>query len=803
MENEGTEFYEKMRNILLAEPLTLKGQNILTVMGMDITEEDFIKKVYVEPFTIYNHNQIEHIDEKIEPDYTETLDYIQEVEKNYLTHSKINFEKRFNKLMDSLFLIKGGAGTGKTTYIHKLKELSQEKMLFHFCDFERTKRSISVLGNPFDFKEKYNSNVWKYISIIVEHIVEIIKSDNLENMYSHRKFIGEIVSIYKNSFCILHGPHTVVDTDDIRNFFELLGEYADGKIEYDEYSEKLCIVLKEKFDYFEEEGKNIGVVTYVTTIMIRLFYCLAKNTGKKQICVIDNIEYFVPFDEEHPIQECELQIIFDGVITAISETRPLLRELKNILKDYENFYAFVFVTRHTSISLVESHHYVDFNKESTIDISTWYCAEEIYNNKIIFFENEVNNIRKSTYFETYINIISDLSVYNWGMHSMISKMYNYNYRRIAEDVISAISKIPENYLIYFNEQWKTCTEIPYLKHLCRKFIFRILLNHIQRTKYFDKLMVEKRDASSRKQNLIENDCSSYARKIANTLYRISLEKMNNGDSKYTSFPEIIEAVLKKPYVPDDINEDSIEKLASIMYLMNETRNEETNWAPLIMIKFDIEQAYNEKNLCEEMKREWNTYKLNKDKKEASFLKYGIKVTDAGSFFAKMVPDFEYFACRYSPEYPPLFILQNLRHSEKNNNSYDCIDIIRAVRENAFMCIDEVIERDKYFFRSISYKTAKQKNFELLYRKNSPYKWLYKERDSKEKLVAHPLRILNHHMGYIEHYLEYIKNLSIDLFEHVNDKEKIILEIKKELFSYNAKLKSIVDENSEYFVECKI
>jgi len=797
MQNAGADFEEKMRYILLAEPLTLKGQNILTILGKNLTEDVFLEKVYVEPFTFYNRNQDEIINEKIESDYLEDLEYTQEVEKNYLIQSKLNFESRFDKLTDPLFMIKGEAGSGKTTYIHKLRELVSEKMYFHFCDFETTRRTISLLGIPFDFKEKFNSNVWKYVSIIVEHIIDILKIENAKDSQFHREFIYNITNIYKDNFCILQGKHTIVDTDDIRDFFILLGKYGESQIEYVEFAEELCNAFKNKFNQFESKHNHLGAVSYITTIMIRLFFCLFKITKKKQICVIDNIEYFVPFDEEHPIQECELQIIFDGIIKSISEIRPLLRELKNIHSNFENFYAFVLVTRPTSISLVESQHYVDFNKDSIINISTWYCAEDIYNNKIKFFKDEINNIQNSIYFETYANIIGDLSIYNWGLHDMISKMYNCNYRRIAEDVISAISKIPENYLNYFNNQWQISAKIPYLKHLCRKFIFRILINHIQRTKYFDKLMVEKRDATSRKKYLEDNESSSYARKIATTLYRVSINKSNNNDNDYVSFPEIIEAVLQVPYLPKTINGTVIEQLASILYLMNETRNEKTNWAPLITIKFDIEQTYNKKNLSEEMKKEWNIYKNSKDKRHPSFLKYGVKINSAGAFFAKMVPDFEYFACRYAPEYPALFILQNLRHSEKAKNSYDCIDLIKIVKENAFLCIDEVIGRDRNFFKSVVYDTKKTSNFEPLYNSTSPYKWLYKEKGRKNKLIPHPIRILNHHIGYIEHYLEYICNLPTESFEKNDDKDKIIRAIKNELYSYKNKRKDVIEKNRDY------
>src|SRR5699024_10776003 len=172
----------------------------------------------------------------------------------------------------------------------------------------------------------------------------------------------------------------------------------------------------------------------------------------------------------------------------------------------------------------------------------------------------------------------------------------------------------------------------------------------------------------------------------NTLYRKDIEERRGGTREYVTFPEIIRSVLKPPYLSNVPTDQHIEDLAAIMYLMNETRNEMTNWAPLIMIKFDNEQVYNKETLIKELKKQWRLYKEKggKEKYKNYFNKYGVHITTSGAFFAKMVPDFEYFACRFADKYPALMVRENFK--KVGEDSYQCIELINVVKENAFWCV---------------------------------------------------------------------------------------------------------------------
>lgn len=805
MATHAEEFKNLMSNLLLANPITTKGRGALTSLGFYITEEEYLKKLYVDPFTIYERELTELPNPGIDPDYT--YGYMKQVERNTLMDVQKSFESRLKKLDDSLFVIKGGAGSGKTTYVHHLQQECSD-LKFCFCDFEEASKAIGLFGIPYDFGNKFNNNVWKFVSIIISKVDRtLFAKRNWEDFSSHTEYIKKIYEQYHRYFSDLNSEIPVVDEQGMWEFFECFEKYVEGKENHSEFQKRLKYFITTRFDLFEREKQHKEAVTYVCGILIRLFLCLNRisvdrGEEKKHICVIDNIESFIPFDEVHPIQECELQTIMNGVSDSTSRIRPTIQKWKEKYTDYKTFFGFLLVTRDTSVSLAEYRHYDDYIRESEIDITTWFCLDDVYNKKIDYFREHVGCLEENIYYKTYRNILADVSHYNWGMYEFICRMFNNNYRRIGLDVVNTIVNQPEVELEYFNDRWsysQAHSESHAVKHLCRKFVFRILLDHIQRTSYFDYLLVEKKNAASRRKSILDiNDKSSYARKVATILYRVSLTEKNGVPDHFTLFPELVYAVLKPPYGADNPSEEQISDLAAVLYLMNETRNQNTNWAPLIMIKFDIEQAYNKENLKSELIKQWKLYESNGGGITPAMQKYGVRIRSAGAFFAKMVPDFEYFACRFAPTYPALLVRENLRKNSVKG-SYKCLDLIRIVRENAFQCVDEVLNRDYNFFDSTGLGGTdinKGDRFALLFNRSSLYKWIYAP-TANGTLIPHPWRILNHHIGYLRHYIEYVNGLdSTDL--SAEDRNNITRGIQAEIETYSAKLKSINVERGDYF-----
>ena len=123
-------------------------------------------------------------------------------------------------------------------------------------------------------------------------------------------------------------------------------------------------------------------MSYTVGFAIRLYFCISKIFSKKQLFIVDNIETFLPNDTKHPIQQCELEHIIHGCYDAAIRAREILNPIQKI-GDYNTFYGFLIVTRETTASTVlcDFQHYNDFKKENEIDISEWFCTDEIFKNK--------------------------------------------------------------------------------------------------------------------------------------------------------------------------------------------------------------------------------------------------------------------------------------------------------------------------------------------------------------------------------------------------------------------------------------
>lgn len=816
MSEASKEFIGMVKDIFLAEPLTKKGRTALLNISMGMTEDEFFDTIYVEPFSIYNKkNEIDTECVNIDSDVDQTS-YKDIVDLKVLSVQKDEFERSIRNLNDALFIVKGVAGSGKTTYLYELIRSMSDDIDTHIYNFEEVRHSNAFMGTSFDLKKLYSNNVYKFLSIILLEISKVIgKGEKTQD--EHYEFIKKISEIYINSFMVtedklkkLKLSETNVDIEEQQELFDLIHKFAEREINYN----ALSIELKEKFinRFNSEETDAISDLSFCVGFTVRLYYCVSKIIKKKQLFVVDNIETFLPSDKTHPIQQCELEGIIRGCYDAAVQVREILNPLQKT-EDYDTFYGLLVVTRETTLSTVLSdlEHYNDFKRENEIDISEWFCTEEIYENKKKFCKCKGVKFEENCYFECYKNVLSDFSVYRWGLNGIISKMYKHSHRRNIECVPEAICVRPENEITYYNSLWKIIKEgetpISGLKAVCRKYILRILLDNVQRKQYFDKLMVENLDLDYKKRNLHERDyilsckphredSNSYARKIATVLHRAA---MNQGNDIYISFPRILKTVLETPYTAVGDLEISIIKFGKILFLMNETRNEMTNWTSLVCIKYDSSQEYSEANLCNILVEQWKAY-LNNEINLDDTSKYGVKITEAGEFFAKILADFEYFACRFLSNEPPLCSLENLKPIFINGKrSFRAVEIINIVREKAFSCIDEIIERDCSFYANNTHsgcRGSKAYNFNKMY--NDEYSWIYKD-SVNAKAVVHPYRILTQHQGYLANYLDYISRfVPENYFEDELDKQKLLDMVKNQNASYSDKLADLLEKYPEYF-----
>lgn len=179
MRNVSREFVGKTKDIFLAEPLTRKGRMALTNMKMDMTEDEFYDTIYVEPFSEYikeSESEIVAINQ-MDADVDQGS-YQDIVDLKVLQNTKEEFEKSIKELNDALFIIKGVAGSGKTTYLHRLLRDMSENIEMHIYNFEEVRQSNAFMADSFDLEELYGNNVYKFLSILLAEISKILGKKN-------------------------------------------------------------------------------------------------------------------------------------------------------------------------------------------------------------------------------------------------------------------------------------------------------------------------------------------------------------------------------------------------------------------------------------------------------------------------------------------------------------------------------------------------------------------------------------------------------------------------------------------------
>ncbi|GHV68332.1 hypothetical protein FACS1894199_15400 [Bacteroidia bacterium] len=796
----GYRFARLMQDILLTTPITNKGTKAEDSLKYDyaipdISEIVYLNKIYVPPFTEYD---------KLEEEKAESTDTdLQEKKEDYTSLTRKqesivrcgrDLNEKLKKLADSVFIIQGVAGCGKTTYIRKLKQENEKEVTYHVCDLETSAKFPKLCqGVTIKLSPYYDdSNVWKFISVLLLEIRNILDQGDKSDV-EYRRYIEQFATHYAQ----IKNLETIGD-DDFEDFFQLFSTFTEKrqtslnifrqhKMPVFQFFSSIKANIEEKFqNHNNPEDRKISV-SFVAGILIRLLFCLYKIDNKKHLCVVDNIEAYIPKEPDCPIRDIEIETMIDGVSKATKEFWDILREIKHTDAPYAPCYGFLLAIRDTTIPVLPQN-VIQYSEDNpnVWDISEWFCARDISKSKQDFFkdiiEQQAEEIKE--YIKAYNHIMNDFSKYSWGLHNLISLMYNHNYRRINENVVEGISYISETNIKHFNNQWELANkelfdkQLPKseeaiwssIKHICRKFIVRNLLDYIeQKTGYLSNLT---------------HDGNSLARKIITRLYRIEINQQNDISKKayiYTPFIELISAILQKP-CGGDVPDKELEEVAQILFKMNKIDNKDTHWNALVVIKYNTSRKYDEQQLIDVMKEIWH----NKNDNKYNHGLFGVRLTDSGRFFAKIVPDFEYFACRSVPD---IYLFSEASLMKNSEGLYPCVECLKTVRRKAFDCINNVIVRTNEFLKPNSANISPT-SINWLY--NEENSWLYKERDRNPEV--HPIRILKNHIGYLKNYMVYLEKV----FPGKEHKD-VITKIKKELEDYIRAGKTLVeDEKNKFF-----
>lgn len=370
-----------------------------------------------------------------------------------------------------------------------------------------------------------------------------------------------------------------------------------------------------------------------------------------------------------------------------------------------------------------------------------------------------NEAKNDVLYQAFYAIMNDKRSSS-GLYHVLSNMYNHNKRRLP-DILKEIVLTPNNidiikeYLKWWNIAISK-NRTAHIKYLCRKAILRLFYNRYELKGLFERFGVDRKNGRS--------EYASYARKALTYLYQNNPTNKKDDYENYIMLEDLVSNVILPAEAVgfSGIRPPNIKHLAKMLFLMTDTKMVPHNWSPLVEIISTEDVSFTEASLL-------NTISTEKCKE------YRIKITDAGRAYALLNADFEYFACRYDDARCPLFSAT----TQKKGDRYYCLDIIRNVRKNATKCIDKLIESDGRFFQSASN--------ENMYIQMSKRKLLFLE-------IPHPVRIIRHHVGYLQAYKRFIdQNVQ---FDDPATKKEISEGIHSEICGYIKTISELLKINND-------
>lgn len=769
-----------LSRLLTSNPYTAEGKSILNGLKVNLSVEDFFEKdVYAKPFFLNEKNsKTNHAEDTDEEDSSDKEDYIfvsddHSLSINAMIKQYEDFQESFNNLHEfPLLFVRGGSGTGKSTFmyslIHELKKNNSN--VFHTeLTLEKYVESQHYYG--IKLPELPDSAIYKFIRVVFTKIITIasqyIKGNDANQMEA-------ILVCYQNTFMNYFGENPANI-----NFFTALCAEKSCQLDCDGHSQE---VVKQGIKFLEgDSGRRI--LSDLTMLLIELCYC--SNPSKFNLITFDGIEYLI--NRKHHIYDPDI----NDILFAFGEVKRCAEDLfAGCDLCFADHCKIVLAIRNATLDYCDKREQEDIRDSNiSADVTDWYRMEDIYEKRIKYFsENEhlfIDDLAKiKDIVDIVINDVRRGKKRASGAMDMMERMYNFDKRSLQSNLLSAISQIilsgseagilkskfgefyyKRGHLLY-NKSKQGYT----FRYLWRRALIRILFNQIEYQSegtFFDGVYFSDEG----------DECmsSSYLRKMLIFLMHNQVSG-NRIKDDYVSFTSVFDAIARTKNNAV-IEDHTIENIAILIYRLSDFRLHDSAWQQLISIKFNLsdnQPLSNEKQFVSKVIELYKSGSLDDDR-------LGIRLNYAGAFLAYIQSDFEFFACRCKQFRAPLIFSNDVEY---------IISLLEEVHVKAANCMKMVIEDEKTIFGR--YSEMYQPDAKYLY-KDGAY-------NTEFRLLSHPKRIINNHIMYLEHYRYFVEEVNGVL--DPEDKKRIVDKISTIIVKYRRDYNDLVDgygsEGGDFF-----
>lgn len=638
-----------------------------------------------------------------------------------------------NTNQNDLYCIKGDAGTGKSTFLHYLKNKypnkEKKKIEWEIIDVLQAKDFVSVLYyriNIPDFGNLYYKTIASILECIIKDTFCHKGSEKMDFEISSKR-----VDYLKRKYNLLFDGF--LPSEEVNDFFTKV--LITNKKGYKEKCVEYARNIKKFFEYLFRAYKFKEGELF--SVCIELYICLlrCKNDQVRYIIAFDNFERFIGTDE-----------IYSSHLTQFVDK---LRKTQNDISGNKAFlapyYQFIIFMRNTSARMFTSQQVAEIFSHS-VDISDWFQVSKILKKKIEWYESKSIMINES---ERMLDILNDIGFYGGkfrGLRSKLNMLFNNNKRVIVRFLTKILyNPLNQDYLSVYDafKANKMNIAADLSRFSTRMIVFRLILNELREDGFFKHIVAEK--------NSNEKTSLGYARKILTILYNYRIQNNDN----YMNFADIIsELFINSEDYFDKNNYDRRNVIAEVLYYLNYYDGRKDNWLQFIDIQYNVSQNAN--IIIKDHSELRNL--IDKKNKDIS-----IRITSAGiAYLYFVVYTFEFFSCKSvkgqlkmekfgDKDIPPIFCVIPSAEDIKNSAIKDlaCIKILDIVSTEAQNCINEM--------------------------NGDPNSIPFQQKCDDEP-IQHSQRIINSHTGFIGNYIYCLRSIYHNEVEKDKDMSKKLDEL---------------------------
>lgn len=760
-----------LSRLLTSNPYTAEGKSILNGLKITLTMEDFFEReIYAKPFFLDEQSgdidEIIHTEDIDEEDSLDREDYLfvsddRSLYINSMLKDYGNFQGAFNNLNEfPLLFIRGGSGTGKSTYMYSLiYELKKRKSNVLHTELTLEKYAERPYYYGISLPKIPNDTISKFIRIVFTKIFFIIdkeiKNNNINN-------ISALFACYQKTFmsCSNENPANIA-------IFNAICKPEYQKLNHINHNQK---VIEEGIKLLTGSS-NRDILCNLLLLLIELCYCL--NPLNFNLISFDGIEYLI--NRTHHIYDSDI----NEILSAFYDTKRYAEDLfSECGLNFADSFKIVLAIRNATLDYCDVREQEDIRDSNiSVDVTDWYRIEDIYEKRIKYFtDNKLIHEKDLESIKDIVDIvIKDVrrgKKRASGAMDMLERMYNFDKRSLQSNLLSAISRIvlsseggilKNKFIEFYNEKGPMLynhNQGYRFRYLCRRAIIRILLNRIElesRGTFFDGIYFSEEG----------DECmpSSYIRKLLIFLMHNQVSN-NRIKDEYVSFYDVIDSIAR-PKSNSIVSDSTLEKIAILIYRLGDFRLHDSAWQQLISIKFNLPDKQLLTNETQFVSKVIELYKSH----SLDIENFGIKLNYAGAFLAYIQSDFEFFACRCKAFRVPLIFSNDVKY---------IISLLEEVHIKAVNCMNMVIYDEKNTFGDYKGMHTPDK------------KYLYKDDifDPNGRLLPHPKRIINNHIMYLEHYKYFVTEVK-DIITS-EDKKIIISKIDEIINKYKSNYNDLVD-----------